>query len=250
MAKRQSERDEKKGSPEYMTTYGDMMTLILCFFVMLFAMSSVDAKKFEAIVRSFSGSLGVLDGGNTITQQRIIDEGSISNLTSKELLETESFESMERKIKEYLEENELQEKVEVVNEEQGLLLRFQDSVLFDQGSATIKQESLVLMDYIAKMLQSPNFKEKFISVEGHTDNVPINSTVFPSNWELSVTRASNVVRYLIERGGIDPTRLSASGYSEYHPIVDNISGENMAKNRRVDVLIMRSKNVKSENSVK
>ena len=149
---------------------------------------------------------------------------------------------LEEKIKEYLEQNDLQDKVKVVNEDQGLLLRFQDSILFDQGSASLKSQSNVILKYISDILKSPNFKDKFITVEGHTDNVPIRNSTYSSNWELSVARACNVVRYLIEVQGLNPTRLSAAGYSEYHPVGKNDTVENMGKNRRVDIMIMKSKN--------
>ena len=242
MAKKQVIEEIKMGAPEYMNTYGDMMTLLLCFFVILFSMSNIDAKKFEAIVVSFSGSLGVLSGGNTLTHEDVIDQGSISDKSNSEITELDNFKQLEDKIKEYLEENNLADKVKVLNEDQGLLLRFQDSILFDQGSASLKSQSNVILKYISDILKSPNFKDKFITVEGHTDNVPIKNSTYSSNWELSVARACNVVRYLIEVQGLDPTRFSAAGYSEYHPVGKNDTVENMGKNRRVDIMIMKSKN--------
>ena len=242
MAKKQVIEEIKMGAPEYMNTYGDMMTLLLCFFVILFSMSNIDAKKFEAIVVSFSGSLGVLSGGNTLTHEDVIDQGSINDKSNSEVTELDNFKQLEEKIKEYLEQNDLQDKVKVVNEDQGLLLRFQDSILFDQGSASLKSQSNVILKYISDILKSPNFKDKFITVEGHTDNVPIRNSTYSSNWELSVVRACNVVRYLIEVQGLNPTRLSAAGYSEYHPVGKNDTVENMGKNRRVDIMIMKSKN--------
>ncbi|EHL16612.1 OmpA/MotB family protein [Peptoanaerobacter stomatis] len=242
MAKKQVIEEIKMGAPEYMNTYGDMMTLLLCFFVILFSMSNIDAKKFEAIVVSFSGSLGVLSGGNTLTHEDVIDQGSINDKSNSEVTELDNFKQLEEKIKEYLEQNDLQDKVKVVNEDQGLLLRFQDSILFDQGSASLKSQSNVILKYISDILKSPNFKDKFITVEGHTDNVPIRNSTYSSNWELSVARACNVVRYLIEVQGLNPTRLSAAGYSEYHPVGKNDTVENMGKNRRVDIMIMKSKN--------
>ncbi|MGP1410490.1 MAG: OmpA/MotB family protein [Peptoanaerobacter stomatis] len=242
MAKKQVIEEIKMGAPEYMNTYGDMMTLLLCFFVILFSMSNIDAKKFEAIVVSFSGSLGVLSGGNTLTHEDVIDQGSIKDKSNSEVTELDNFKQLEEKIKEYLEQNDLQDKVKVVNEDQGLLLRFQDSILFDQGSASLKSQSNVILKYISDILKSPNFKDKFITVEGHTDNVPIRNSTYSSNWELSVARACNVVRYLIEVQELNPTRLSAAGYSEYHPVGKNDTVENMGKNRRVDIMIMKSKN--------
>lgn len=246
MAKKQVIEEIKQGAPEYMNTYGDMMTLLLCFFVLLFSMSSVDAKKFEAIVISFSGSLGVLDGGNTLVKENVIDQGTITDRTSTDILEMSNFKELEEKIQEYLKENSLDDKVKVINEEQGLLLRFQDSILFDQGSALIKSESYIILKYISDILKTDNFKDKFISIEGHTDNIPIKNSNYSSNWELSVARACNVVRYMVENQNIEPKRLTAAGYSEYHPVVKNDSKENMSKNRRVDIMIMKSKDLKSK----
>lgn len=244
MAKKQVIEEIKMGAPEYMNTYGDMMTLLLCFFVILFSMSNIDAKKFEALVVSFSGSLGVLDGGNTLTQENIINEGSINDKSNSTVTELDNFKELEEKIKEYLKENKIEDKVSVVNEDQGLLLRFQDSILFDQGSAILRTDSDVVLKYISDILKTPNFKEKFITVEGHTDNVPIRTSLYSSNWELSVARACNVVQFLIEKQGLDPARLSAAGYSEYHPVESNDTAQNMAKNRRVDIMIMKSKDYK------
>ena len=216
------------------------MTLLLCFFVLLFSFSSIDAKKFEAIIQSFSGALGVLDGGTTVQDAPMLDSGLMDENTSSEVLEMQNFQKLEETIQEYLNENQLSESVTVLEEEAGLLLRFQDNILFDSGSADLKPESLEIMSYIAQLLNAEDFEDKFISIEGHTDNVPMNSTRYPSNWELSVGRSSNVVRFLVENNNMDPKRISASGYSEYHPVAPNDNAENRAKNRRVDILILKT----------
>jgi chemotaxis protein MotB len=240
MAKKQKPEECKQKVAEYMLTYGDMMTLLLCFFVLLFSFSSIDAKKFEAIIQSFSGALGVLDGGTTVQDAPMLDSGLMDENTSSEVLEMQNFQKLEETIQEYLNENQLSESVTVLEEEAGLLLRFQDNILFDSGSADLKPESLEIMSYIAQLLNAEDFEDKFISIEGHTDNVPMNSPRYPSNWELSVVRSSNVVRFLVENNNMDPKRISASGYSEYHPVAPNDNAENRAKNRRVDILILKT----------
>ena len=199
-----------------------------------------DAKKFEAIIQSFSGSLGVLDGGTTVQDAPMLDSGLMDENTSSEVLEMQNFQKLEETINDYLEQNELSESVTVLDEEAGLLLRFQDNILFDSGSADLKAQSQEIMSYIAELLNAEDFKDKFISIEGHTDNVPMNSAKYPSNWELSVGRSSNVVRFLVEDNNMDPKRISASGYSEYHPVASNENNENRAKNRRVDILILKT----------
>jgi chemotaxis protein motB len=269
MAKKNVTYEIKMGAPEYMNTYGDMMTLLLCFFVLLFAMSNVDAKKFEALVVSFSGSLGVLDGGNTLQDKHSIEKGSIMDSSTQSKKESNQFEDAKEKmqqqlqeearqkqenadfeklkgqIENYLKENKLEKQVSVANEEEGLVLRFQDTILFDLGSASLKPASYTILKYIGGVLNTSNFKEKYITVEGHTDNMPISNSTFASNWELSGGRASNVVKYLVENQNIDPRRLSAAGYSEYHPVAKNDTDSGRAKNRRVDIVILRSKQTRN-----
>lgn len=269
MAKKNITYEIKMGAPEYMNTYGDMMTLLLCFFVLLFAMSNVDAKKFEALVVSFSGSLGVLDGGNVLQSKNNIEKGSIMNGSTDSMVEANQFETakeqMQKQMQEearrkaedanfeelkvqienYLKENKLEKQVSVANEEEGLVLRFQDTILFDFGSASLKPASYTVLKYIGGVLNTNNFKDKYITVEGHTDNIPVSNDRFASNWELSGGRAANVVKYLVENHNIDPKRLSAAGYSEYHPVAKNDTATGRAKNRRVDIMILRSKQTKN-----
>lgn len=245
MAKKKQEEEIKMGAPEYMLTYGDMMTLLLCFFVLLFSFSNIDAQKFKAVVQSFSGAFGILDGGASIQPGDMLNAGSLENKADSAKMEMENLENLKTTLEDYTKKNGLENSVTVSNEPSGLLIRVKDNILFDPGSAELKQQSLVVMKYVAEVLQKEEFKEKFVSVEGHTDNVPMRSARYPSNWELSVSRASNVVRYFVEVGLIDPKRLSASGYSEYHPVAANDSPDNRAKNRRVDILILRNQEVKS-----
>lgn len=245
MARKQKPEECKQKVAEYMLTYGDMMTLLLCFFVLLFSFSSIDAKKFEAIMESFSGALGVLDGGTTIQDSPVIDSGLDDINISSEVLEMENFENLEKKIQSYLEENNLTEDVSILNEDAGLLLRFQDNIIFDTGSDQMKDQALNIISYIAQLLKAEEFKDKFISIEGHTDNIPVSSSRFPSNWELSVARSSNVVRFLVQQSDIDPQRISAAGYSEYHPVSDNTTAEGRAKNRRVDIMILKTLHYKN-----
>lgn len=242
--RRRGTSNEKKGSPEWMTTYGDMVTLLLCFFVLLFAFSEIDAQKFEAIIQSFKGSLGVLEGGKTIEEVPYIDTDSLTdrNLTTEQI-ELEDFKALYKKIDEYVQENGLSAQIFLSLEERGLLIRFSDNVLFDSAKAELKPEARMILDEIGKVLIEIN---KYIRVEGHTDNIPISTPQFPSNWELSTTRATNVLHYLINSIGLNPRSLSASGYSEYHPVGENNSLEGRAKNRRVDIVIMRSSHIKSE----
>ncbi len=247
MARKKREEEVKQGAPEWMNTYGDMVTLLLCFFVLLFSMSSVDAQKFQAIIQSFNGSLGVLDGGKTIEDKAFINEGLIDEKSTDQKEEVQNFNTLEKELKEYLQKNGLEKDVSVMNESKGLLLRFQDNVLFDSGRAELKPKSKETLAFVSAFLNKEEFKDKFINIEGHTDNDPIRySAKYPTNWELSVARSSNVGRFLIEDTGINPERISISGYSEYHPVAINDSPENKSKNRRVDILILKTQYVQGE----
>lgn len=241
MAGRKRGSDEaKKGAPEWMTTYGDMVTLLLCFFVLMFAFSEIDARKFEAFIQSFQGSLGVLDSGRTIEQSQYISEALIDELTTKQQEELEDFRKLKEQLEAFLGDRNLDADILISLETRGLIMRFQDNVLFDSGDASLKSESRRILTEIADFLLLPEYEQKFIRVEGHTDNVPTGNIIYETNWELSTARATNVVRFLTERVGLRPERFTASGFSEYHPVAPNDTRENRAKNRRVDIVILRS----------
>ncbi|MFZ5966584.1 MAG: flagellar motor protein MotB [Bacillota bacterium] len=247
MSRRKGQEEVKPGAPEWMTTYGDMVTLLLCFFVLLFAFSSIDVQKFKAIMQSFQGSLGVLKNGQTIEEDQYINQALDEEKTTKQLEELEDFKKLKEAVEQYLSENNMDTEILVDLETRGLLLRFKDNVLYDSGKADIKSGAKQTLAFLSDLLKQEEFLEKFIRVEGHTDTDPIiNIKKYPTNWELSVARASNVVRFLIEETGLKPERLSASGYSQYHPIAPNDTADNKGKNRRVDIVILRSEFVKSE----
>ena len=235
MSRRNKKESSSGGAPEWMTTYSDLVTLLLCFFVLLFAFSTTDAQKFKTIMESLQGSLGILEGGKTVEQIPVIPSEGSTDEVPMDL----KYEQMAANIEDYLEENGLADSIDVLNEKVGIILRFNENILFDSGKADLKVESRTTLIHVAELLNSDEVERRGIRVEGHTDNDPIYSSRYPTNWELSVSRACNVVRFLIEDMGIDSRRLSAAGYSEYHPVAQNDTPENKAKNRRVDILILK-----------
>lgn len=222
-----------------MATYADMVTLLLVFFVLLFTFSSIDVEKFRDIMASFSGALGVLEMGTSLTQDRFMTGGdsTSSAVVSSRLSElSETLEVLER-LREFQMEYGLEDAFALEATERGVVIHFREAVLFDTGSAVIKQESRELLRLIAMELSHlPNF----FRVEGHTDNVPIHNDRYPSNWELSTARAVSVVRFMIDIGRIPPERFSAVGYGEYRPIASNDDPAGRARNRRVDLVILDS----------
>ncbi len=220
----------------WMLTYSDLVTQILVFFVILFSISTIDVQRFRLLLSAFRGSLGVLERGRTFDQSALVASPPLQVLPLYSYTSArEQLQQVYRELAQMLETAGLQERVELIPEERGLVVRFSDRVLFDLGRVDLRPEAREVLDAVAAVLKGlPNP----IRVEGHTDNLPIRTERFPSNWELSVGRATAVVRYFIERHGMDPRRLSAAGYGEYRPLVPNTSEANRQRNRRVDVVIL------------
>lgn len=213
----------------WLSTYGDLVTLLLCFFVLLFAFSTVDAVKFKQVAISLQEALrGVLVGGTSIGEIEELDDYEL-----EQLLLLDAY----RELDSYLEEAGLKGAVVTIYEERGLVVRFLDTVLFDRAKADLRTDAAGVLDKVAEVLKKvPNQ----VAVEGHTDNLPIQTWEFPSNWWLSTARANRVVEYFIHKHNIAPERLSAVGYGEYRPIEPNDTEANRAQNRRVEIVIKKS----------
>jgi len=246
MARKKKPEDPPKGSPLWMTTYGDMITLILTFFILLFSYSSIDALKWKQVVASVKGSLGVMDGGKTLQDSELVGQGEPENNLNDRLIAEENIDDFERfrqeieemqNLKNSLQEllKEIDKRIIVDTDQRGVVLRFEDNVLFDKGKAYLKPSAKEVLVEVAELLQGI---DKPIRIEGHTDDLPINTSQFPSNWELSTTRATNVLRFLL-KFGLNPKQLSAVGYGEYHPLIPNKDENSRKKNRRVDIVIIK-----------
>lgn len=221
------------------------MSLLLTFFVLLFALSTLSENKFQQARASLISAFGgVLEGA-----ERVIGTPGPTPEQLEQILEQieqqdfEQFEQVRSALAGFIEKEGLASRVEVTEDSRGLVVRLADSVLFDLGRADIRPEARGILDKVAGLiLIIPNH----IRIEGHTDNLSINTERFPSNWELSTGRASAVIRYFVEKHSVPPTRLSAAGYGEFRPVAPNDSEENRRKNRRVDIVILKLSNSKSE----
>ena len=256
MAKRKAE-DAPKGSPAWMATFSDLMNLLLCFFVMLFAMSDVNKQKFELVAASFSQSFSIFSGGATAIGDGLLVSNGVSQLSMLDQYmttmgkaaesNTEEVDRWEELEKEQLEEAEsLSEIVEEALAEQNMdgvvdidftsqyvSLTLNGALLFDSGSAEIKTDSLQILDKIGLILKK--YGKSLIEIEGHTDNVPIHNSDFSDNNELSSARALSVFNYLVDSANLDPAMVKHTGRGEYVPIADNSTPEGRAKNRRVEI---------------
>lgn len=231
---------EKKGSHErWLITYADMITLLLIFFIVMYTLSRIDVKKFQYLSASLSKAMGagsmMLDSPGPSVVPGIAGTVPDSSLQS---VENTQMENMKRDLEKYIKDSNLQAKVSVTMEERGVVLSFQDEVLFRLGSAELTPKARQIVLKIGPMLaEMPNY----LRVEGHTDDLPIVNAPFPSNWELSAARSNSVLKELLRNFDIHPQRMSAVSYGEYRPIVENDSDSHRQMNRRVNIVVLRSK---------
>ncbi|MGI6484897.1 MAG: OmpA family protein [Tepidanaerobacteraceae bacterium] len=235
-SRRRNNRDDTQasGTPAWMVTYGDMVTQVLLFFVLLFSLSTVDAKKFDLALISLQESLGILQGGQTVVERDFLEAGDIGQAAADE--EERELKLLQSRLDNLIEDYDI-EGIQVSMDERGITIRFIEGVLFDSGKARLKENAKSILDKIAPVLKSCYHH---LRVEGHTDNLPISTREFPSNWELSTTRAVNVIKYFIEKHRFSPYTLSAAGYGEYRPIAPNDTEKHRALNRRVDLIVLRT----------
>lgn len=279
MARKKKEDTPAPGSPAWMSTYGDMVTLLLCFFVLLFSMSTVDAAKFEALASSLSQTFSIFTAGSTAIGDGVLISNGVSqlnelseyfNTTGQTADSDETTDQMDKentdadkqwssvsKAEEFLEESglkeseELAEKIEETVKENNLAdvidiqftaqyveLTLKGALLYEPGSATLKQDILPTIDKVGLILQK--YSTGTVEIEGHTDNVPMASNRYAGNDELSSARALSVFHYLIETTSLNPAYIKHSGRGEYAPIADNSTPEGRAKNRRVEIRIYNS----------
>ena len=228
---RKKKKPDDINTNAWMDTYADTITLLLTFFILLYSFSTTDNERLQLIAAALKGEItGIpmkLENTPDISLEDI--EQGIGEKRKKALL---------NHFKEIIDKNALTDSVKVREEDSGVVLQLSENVLFDLGKADLKPESIKVLDIISTLIPSISNE---IMVQGHTDNIPISSGTYKSNWELSTARAITVLRYFIETKGFDPTRFSATGYGEYKPLVDNSTEENRAINRRVDILIVQQK---------
>jgi chemotaxis protein MotB len=216
-----------------MTTFSDMVTLLLVFFILILSFSTIELEKFRGAMSSMKGALGVMPEHQAVYEKIRMDPYEKTEIKTFERGFREKLE-MIKEFEEMIKKENLGELVEVQINESGVQLRLGDRLLFDVGRAELKPEAYKVLSGIAELLKK-DFETLY--VEGHTDNTPINTREFPSNWELSTARALRVLKYFYQVQHLDPKKLAAVGHGEHRPLVPNTSPENKAKNRRVEISI-------------
>lgn len=269
MAKRKPE-DPPAGLPAWMATFSDLMNLLLCFFVMLFSMSSIDANKWNAMAAAMSSSVfSIFNAGSTAIGEGILISNGVSQLNDldeyisnagrnadsetdsdnyekyesaaalEEALNEKNLQSNEElseTVQEAIDENSLADQVNVSFTAQYVQLSMKGALLFDSGSAVLKDQSKPVLDKVGVILERYG-SDAVIEIEGHTDNVPIHNSKFADNEELSSARALSVFYYLVENTSLDPSNLRHAGMGDRTPVADNSTDEGRSKNRRVEIRI-------------
>lgn len=227
---------KKDNNDRWLLTYSDLITLLLIFFIVMYATCSVDSEKYKQLSQAMKGSFN--------NSYNMPQDEDINNSNDEILSEEEMLTQVKSKVDKLVNDLELKGSITTSIQEKGLVITFNDTVLFNSGEANIKDDWKTKLISISKVL---NGIDNYIRVEGHTDNVDIKTPYFNSNWQLSSIRAANVAEFLINDGNINPARLSAIGYGENRPVKSNDTEEGRTANRRVDILILNSKFNTSEN---
>ncbi len=269
MAKKQKQEEQAAGSPAWMATFSDLMNLLLCFFVLLFSMSSVDEAKFEELANVLSSRLSIFSGGRpSIGQGQLINTGvsqlneldeyinsmgqtseqtgeDVMNLHEKiEEMNREETEDMYDKISSMSSEYNLDKYMDIGMDEAGgryITIEISGNLLYASGSAELTADALPIFSRIGDVLKQ--YQGYRIAVIGHTDNVPVSSkSRYGSNRELSSARANAAADYLVEKKGLNPADIECIGMGEFSPIADNSTKEGRALNRRIEIRIYNSLN--------
>jgi chemotaxis protein MotB len=254
---RKHKHPEHVNHERWLVSYADFITLLFATFTALYALSKADASKAKAVADGMREAFGV--SGSKIVHMEALDVEGIPSIKSRlpkgdgnenakpspstKPAGKPEFEQIKKEVEQYLMTKGLMGKVQVDMQERGLVVSLNEAGVFESGNADVKPEAMkVLAELAEKIRQYRNP----VRIEGHTDNVPISSRTYPTNWELSSTRATNMARVLTDRFGVPPGKISATGYGEHRPKAPNDSPAGRARNRRVDLVILSSSAEKSE----
>lgn len=249
---RKKAHHEEHADETWLLPYSDLLTLLLALFIVMFAMSKIDNEKFENAREQFnvifSGGSGMMekDGTSIIPLHNVgVLESESGSTVSNTAMEEDKMTEIKEKIEEEIKASGYSDRVKVVLNNEGLEITIQDAVLFNSGDAEVLSSVYPMLLHISKIL---NALDNNIKIVGHTDDVPISTRKFRSNWDLSAIRAINVMTFLVEQGGLNPERFSIQGYGQYLPKYENSTETGRAKNRRVEIFLIRKYPLNDENT--
>lgn len=233
--KRKHKQHEEEAGEAWLLPYSDLMTLLLAVFIVLFAVSQIDAEKAQQMSNEFSESM--MNESYSVSRKSDQEKKQQENPSSIEN-EQEMMEELMDELNAKLKSENLTASVKTSIDDRGLIISLSNTIVFESGSAEIKKDNEDTLLEIAKMI---SVTEHYIRIEGHTDNIPMSSGLYPSNWDLSTARASNVVRLFINKAKASPENFIAVGYGEYRPVADNATEKGRSQNRRIDIIVLSNK---------
>jgi chemotaxis protein MotB len=254
VARKNKKHAEHANHERWLITYADLITLLLIFFIIMYAMSKIDTEKYQVLAQAlnfeFQKSDTMLPQGQGVlgrVSTAKASEGDKSENAEKEKKEQEEREMREQqledlleKIQQYVQQQNLQAQVVAANTPKGIAVTLNDLFLFDLGKAELKKDAYPILNQLAALFPTLNTT---ISIEGHTDNLPLTTgSIYRDNWGLSNERSLSVLRYFIYNLGMDPKKYISTGYADTRPVAENNTAENRAKNRRVEIVILRDPN--------
>jgi chemotaxis protein MotB len=234
--------------PGWLVTYGDLMSLLLTFFILLQSFSSIQESEFKKAIGSIMIALGINPISDTMIITPMLGKKGVgragaqgeADAETEELLD-ELQQEIEGMLKDstIVENKEIGKNIKMEATKQGVHITISDSIIFGSGSAALKPDFQKVLIIIGKVV-APKMNTFDMVVEGHSDNIPISTAQYPSNWELSSSRALSVLKYMLEQNKLLPSKLTAVGYGEYRPISDNKTTEGRSKNRRVEIYLNKT----------
>jgi chemotaxis protein MotB len=225
-----SKNSEESSGSGWEVIYTGFVLILLCFFIMLSAFSTMEQAKVIQFVQSFASAVSIMPWGAKL------DPGTVVLPESADLVDVKS--NLAKILEELILLSnifDLKDDIKLSISKEGLVMRLSEHALFDSGVATISPQGLPLLEKIGAIIARTSY---FIRIEGHTDSLPIHTELFPSNWDLSTARAVNVLRYFMQSNHIDTQRLAAVGFGEFQPLASNDKPANRAKNRRVEIIFI------------
>lgn len=219
----------------WVVSYADLVTMLLALFMVMFAILQIDNQKLTALLAEMQKKVHGQSPIENVTKYQDQIQDNIGYYTSYNN-NNYGTDALEKMFKDNLAQSK---SIKLIKENRGLVIRVNDTMLFDEGSSIIKPKAEKTLNEIEKVLTKI---DNPVIIEGHTDSKPIKNTKFPSNWELSTARATNIISYMMKKKKISPKRLCAVGYGEYMPIADNTSISGRILNRRVDIIVLEKKN--------
>jgi chemotaxis protein MotB len=260
---RKKKHEKEPNHERWLVSYADFITLLFAVFVTLYAMSQTDKKKVEQVMSSMRESFGLAEKVSMGAKPSIVEMGDLRIMPSlkpesmkpgqkmrgvdgkkgRGQAQEKDFKEIKTSIEAFLIKSGAQEKVSVEINQRGLVVSLKEAGFFDSGSAAVRSGSLALL---AQLVESLSNYENQYRVEGHTDNLPIKTAAFHSNWELSTARATTIVHYMINNYQFSPETISATGYGEHRPVADNGTAEGRGKNRRVDIVMLSADGARGE----